>query len=114
MLEWAPNSRYGNHAFGFATFAEFVAGRQGILPLLSEYSPYALVSSDDPGVCMVFGHAPAIGQDQKDPTHTANFGLKLAEHCATFGIPVELVYPGAPNVVHTTPTQYLIDRLQTK
>jgi acetyl esterase/lipase len=114
MKEWTPNSKYGGHAFGFATFEEFVTSRDKILPLIAEYSPYALVSSDDPGVYMVFRDAPAIGQDQEDPTHTANFGVKLAEYCATKGVPAELVYPGAPNMVHATPTDYLIATLKKK
>ncbi len=114
MKEWTPNSTYGGHAFGFDTFAEFIASREKILPLLAEYSPYALVSADDPGVYMTFRSAPAIGRDQKDPTHTANFGVKLAEHCATKGVAAELVYPGAPNVTHATPTDYLIAKLKQK
>ena len=111
MKAWTPNSTYGGHAFGFANFAEFLAGREKILPLIAEYSPYALVSADDPGVYMTFRAAPAIGQNLKDSTHTSNFGVKLAEHCGAKGVPAELVYPGAPNVVHATPTDYLIATL---
>ena len=111
MKSWTPNSTYGGHAFGFANFAEFLAGREKILPLIAEYSPYALVSADDPGVYMTFRAAPAIGQNLKDSTHTSNFGVKLAEHCGAKGVPAELVYPGAPNVVHATPTDYLIATL---
>jgi len=56
MKEWTPNSRYGGHTFGFAgdpktklsQFDEFLAKRDTILPWIAEYSPYALVSADDP------------------------------------------------------------------
>ena len=112
MKEWTPNSTYGGHAFGFKTFAEFLTGRETILPLIAEYSPYALVSSDDPAVYMTFGAPPAIGQDQKDPTHTANFGVKLAEHCATKGVSAEVNYPGAKDVKHDSTTAYLIAKLK--
>ena len=112
MKAWTPSSTYGGHAFGFATFAEFLAGRDKILPLLAEYSPYALVSADDPGVYMTYRAAPALGQNLKDSTHTSNFGVKLAEHCSARGVPAELVYPGAPNVVHATPTDYLMAKLK--
>ncbi len=112
MKEWTPNSTYGGHAFGLGTFAEFLAAREKILPLIAEYSPYALVSSDDPAVYMTFGAPPAIGQNQKDPTHTANFGVKLAEHCATKGVPAEVAYPGAKDVKHATPTDFLIAKLK--
>jgi len=114
MKAWTPNSNYGGHAFGFANFAEFLARREEILPLIAEYSPYALVSADDPGVYLTYRAAPALGQNLKDPTHTSNFGVKLAEHCSAKGVPAELVYPGVPNVVHATPTDYLIAKLKHK
>jgi hypothetical protein len=71
------------------------------------------VSRDDPPVYLIYSAPPALGQDQKDPTHTANFGVKLQEHCAATGVACELVYPGAPNVKHSTPTAYLIATLKT-
>lgn len=111
MKAWTPNSRYGGHAFGFGNFAKFLAGREKILPLIAQYSPYALVSRDDPGVYLTYSRPPAIGEDQQDPTHTANFGVKLQEHCKANGVACELVYPGAPNVEHVTPTDYLIATL---
>ena len=112
MKEWTPNSKYGGHAFGFGNFVRFLAGREHVLPLIEEYSPYALVSKDDPGVYLIYSRAPAIGEEQKDPTHTSNFGVKLQEHCKTIGVECELVYPGAPNVKHKTPTDYLIASLK--
>ena len=112
MQEWTPNSKYGGHAFGFKTFPEFLAGRESILPLIAEYSPYALVSSDDPPVFMAFSDVPAIGQEQKDPTHTSNFGVKLAEHCASKGVQAEVSCPGSSTAKHTSATHFLIDHLK--
>ena len=112
MKEWTPNSRYGGHAFGKKKFAEFLAERKEILPWIAEYSPYALVSSDDPPAALFYRSAPAIGKDQKDPTHTSNFGVKLREHCEELGVKCEVTYPGAVGVVHETPTDYLIATLK--
>ncbi|WP_417737219.1 family 16 glycoside hydrolase [Rosistilla oblonga] len=120
MKEWTPNSRYGGHAFGFrgnsekklSAFDEFLAKRDTILPWIAEYSPYALVSSDDPSVYLSYSSAPALGKKQKDPTHTANFGVKLQEHCEQAGVDCELVYPGAADVQHPTTTDYLIWKLK--
>jgi len=112
MREWTPNSVYGGHAFGFANFAEFLAARDTIGPLIAEYSPYALVTADDPPVSMIFNAAPSLGQPQRDPTHTANFGVKLGERCAASGVMAEVVYPGAPDVKHPTPTDFLIATLR--
>ena len=120
MKEWTPNSRYGGHAFGFAgdkekklsQFDEFLAKRDTILPWIAEYSPYALVTKDDPAIYLNFRTPPALGQDQKDPTHTANFGVKLQEHCKANGVECELVYPGATDVKHATAQEYLIEKLK--
>jgi acetyl esterase/lipase len=120
MKEWTPNSRYGGHAFGFtgnkekkqSQFEEFLANREKILPWIAEYSPYALVTKGDSPVALYFGGAPALGQEQKDPTHTANFGVKLQERCKEIGVPCELVYPGAPDVKHPTALAYLLETLK--
>lgn len=120
MKDWTPNSTYGGHAFGFAPdkekkttqFQEFLTGREKILPWIAEYSPYALVTSDDPPVYLTFGGPPNVGKDEKDPTHSANFGVGLQEKCQKEGVECELVYPDAPNVKHKTVPEYLIDKLK--
>jgi arylsulfatase len=120
MKEWTPNSRYGGHAFGFmrsadkrdSQFAEFLAARDRLLPVINQYSPYALVSADDPPIYLQYGAPPALGQEQKDPTHSANFGVKLKERLDEAGVPCELVYPGAAGVQHPSVTDYLLARLR--
>ena len=114
MKEWTPNSRYGGHAFGLRNFAHFLEERDSILPWIKEYSPYALVSKGDPPIYMIYTAKPAIGKAQKDPTHTANFGVKLQEHLVANEVACELVYPGAPDVKHETPTAFLISTLKRK
>jgi len=116
MKEWTPNSKYGGHAFlpgkERPTFEAFLAAREKILPWIAEYSPYALVSSDDPPVYLSFSAPPALGQEQKDPTHTANFGVKLQEHCKANGVTAELFYPGVTDVKAKTTNEYLIAKLK--
>jgi acetyl esterase/lipase len=120
MKEWTPNSRYGGHAFGFMTdpknrdsmFAEFLANRESVLPWIKEYSPYEWVSKDDPPVYLNYSVAPAPGQEQKDPTHTSNFGVKLQERAKSVGAMCDLYYPGATGVGHTTVQSYLLERLK--
>jgi hypothetical protein len=63
---------------------------------------------------MSYGSPPALGKDEKDPTHTANFGIKLQEHCVANHVDCELSYPGAPDAPHAAPADYLIDRLKAK
>lgn len=120
MKDWIPNIGYGGHAFGFRgdkakglnQFQEFHASRDKILPWIAEYSPYALVTSDDPPVYLFYKIPPALGQPQKDATHSANFGVKLQEHCKAQGVDCELVYPRAPGVKHKNAEVYLIDVLK--
>ncbi|MEQ1752372.1 MAG: alpha/beta hydrolase, partial [Prosthecobacter sp.] len=122
LIEWTPNSRYGGHAFGFmdpndkktrdTRFAEFLEKRESVLKWIKMYSPYELVSKDDPAVYLLYSSAPAIGQPQKDPTHTANYGVKLQEHCQSIGTKCELVYPGAPVVKHKGIAEFLIATLK--
>ncbi len=116
MKEWTPNSKYGGHAFlpgkERPTFEAFLAAREKILPWIAEYSPYALVTSDDPPVYLYFSAPPALGQEQKDPTHTANFGVKLQEQCRAKGVTAELFYPGVTDVKAKTTNEYLITKLK--
>ncbi|MBP9223431.1 MAG: alpha/beta hydrolase [Verrucomicrobiales bacterium] len=122
LREWTPNSRYGGHAFGFMdphdlksrdkSFAEFYEKRESVLKWIKMYSPYEHVSKGDPPVYLIYSAPPAIGQEQKDPTHTANYGVKLQEHCRSLGLKCELVYPGAPEVTHASMADFLTDTLK--
>jgi len=120
MKEWILNGSYGAHAFGFKgdrarnipPFDEFLAKRETILPWIAEYSPYALVTADDPPIYLIYEAAPAVGREQKNPTHSANFGVKLQEKLRSVGVACELAYPGASGVKHTPLHEYLIEKLK--
>ena len=111
MKDWTPNSRYGGHAFGKASFAEFLEDREEIADWIAEFSPYANVTPDDPPVYLFYNAKPGLGEPQKDPTHTSNFGVKLCEECAEKGVKCELVYPGADGVEHETTGDFLVEML---
>lgn len=123
LIKWTPNSRYGGHAFGFmnpnnlksrdSSFDEFLKKRKSVLKWIKMYSPYDLVSKDDPDVYLYYpSGAPSIGKDQKDPTHTSNYGLKFKEHCDKIGVNCEFVYNGATNVKHQGIKEFLIEKLK--
>lgn len=125
MHDWTPNSRYGGHAFGLmpdphntktrdTMFSQFLAAREQLLPWIREYSPYAHVSADDPAIYLKYNTAPAMGQNEKDPTHTANFGIGLQKRLHEAGVTCELVYPGAPNMQHRQIQEYLVEKLTAK
>lgn len=116
MREWTPNSKYGGHAFGIQGkgFEGFYIARPKILSWINEYSPYALVSKDDPPVALYYTAKPELGKPQTDPTHTSNFGVKLQEHCQTIGTECHLAYPGVATPEYPTPTDFLIRKLTNK
>lgn len=112
MKEWTPNSKYGGHAFGLHPFDAFLKNRNEIMPWIKEYSPFANVTEDDPPIFLQYKSPPALGQVQKDPTHTSNFGIKLQEHCIANGVKCELYYPNGPKTTHTDTTAFLISQLK--
>lgn len=122
MKEWTPNSRYGGHAFGcngdkdkkLSGFDHFLAERDKIMPWIKQYSPYELVSKDDPPIAMSYGGPPAMGKEEKDPTHTCNFGVKLEEKLKSVGVECHLIYPGTPDTKYKNCTEFLIDKLKAK
>lgn len=121
MKAWISNSRYGGHAFDVnkgnnndERFAYFLEHRAEVLRWIKEYSPIEHASVDDPPVYLFYNHPPAMGERQKDPTHSANFGVALKETLAGLGVACELVYPGAPDVKHDSRAAYLIAALKQK
>ena len=60
---------------------------------------------------ITFSAVPNLGKDEKDPTHTANFGVKLQEHCKANGVTCELYYPGIEGIAKSA-TEYLVKKLK--
>lgn len=114
MKQWIPNSKYGGHAFGFGrdSFKPFLAARNEILPQIEKYSPYAQLTSDDPPTFLYYPIAPGNGKPEKDPTHSATFGVKLEQKAKKLGVPCELVHAKVKNPPHTNATDFLITALK--
>ena len=115
MVEWTPNSKYGGHAFGKKSFKEFLESRDEIMPWIKEFSPYHLVSKDDPPVLIQYGRPSEVGEPQRDPTHTANFGTGLKQHCDKAGVTCLLIYKATEeDGPYPSPTDFLIATLKAK
>jgi acetyl esterase/lipase len=115
LREWMPNYTYGAHAFGLPNFQALYDKRDKILKWIKEYSPIYHVSKDDPPIYMEFPNQtvpPVVGQKQKDPTHSAVQGLKLAERLRAVGVEVVVVYPGRPDAHYHSAAQFLIEHLK--
>jgi acetyl esterase/lipase len=125
LREWIPNAIYAGHAFGFAApgrsrpeeFELLLANREKVLPWIKEYSPIELVSGDDPPIYLDYPNqktAPALGQQEADPTHSAMYGVKLAERLNSAGVEVVVSYPQRPDTKYGSITKFLIDKLTAK
>jgi Tol biopolymer transport system component/acetyl esterase/lipase len=121
---WMPNMRYGGHAFGFrkpgqtgrdAEFQAFYDHREEVLPWIREYSPYEHAGPGDPPVFLDYPaqDKPAvIGEDQRDPTHSAVMGLTLLEKLRESGDEAHLAYPGHKDPDYANCTEFLLAKLK--
>jgi acetyl esterase/lipase len=123
LRDWIPGLEYGGHAFGLVAetggkdvaIARFQAAREKILPWIAEYSPYALVSADDPPVYLHYeSPPPSVPGEEKDLVHSASFGVHLQARLKAAGVPCELAYPGAAATAHTTLADGIIALLKQK
>lgn len=123
LREWIPNSIYGGHAFGFAQkgrsraeeFELLIANREKVLPWIKEYSPIELVSKDDPPIYLDYPNQkapPAIGQKEADPTHSAMYGVQLAERMKAQGLECIVSYPGHQDEKYGSITKFLMTKLK--
>jgi acetyl esterase/lipase len=123
LRKWIPNAEYGGHAFGFAAkgrsrpeeFELLIPNRDRVLPWIKEYSPIELVSKDDPPILLVYPKEkgePKLGTPQKDPTHSAIYGLKLEDKLKQAGVEVVLTYPARKDKAKlNTVRDFLITKL---
>lgn len=123
LREWIPNSIYGGHAFGFAQkgrtraqeFDLLIENREKVLPWIKEYSPIELVSKDDPPIYLDYPNQktpPMVGQKEADPTHSAMYGVKLAEKLEANGIEAIVSYPGQKDEKYGSIAKFLIAKLK--
>lgn len=123
LADWIPNNNYGGHAFGYvwdrsdktAEFRSFLADRKSVAAWIGKYSPYALVTGDEPPVYLYYKSGPpARGVTQNDPTHSSNHGALLAEKLGQAGVEYEFVHAGSVAPRFQTPADYLIHQLKRK
>jgi acetyl esterase/lipase len=125
LREWIPNAVYGGHAFGFAgkgrgrpeEFELLIANREKVLPWIKEYSPIELVTADDPPIYLDYPNQkrpPAAGQEEADPTHSAMYGVKLAEKLTSAGTEVIVSYPARQDKKYGSINAFLIEKLSAK
>jgi acetyl esterase/lipase len=123
LREWIPNAEYAGHAFGFAAkgrsraeeFELLLPNRDKLLPWIKEYSPIEHVSKDDPPIYLDYPNQkspPKVGQKEADPTHSAMYGVKLAEKLEAAGVEAVLSYPGHQDEKYGSVAKFLIAKLK--
>jgi hypothetical protein len=91
-----------------------LAERERVLPWIREYSPYELVSRDDPAIYLEYPNQkdePVLGGKEPDPTHSALYGLQLQVRCRELGVGCDVVYPGHHDSPYANSNRYLIEQL---
>jgi acetyl esterase/lipase len=125
VREWIPNAIYGGHAFGFAgkgrkrpeEFELLIANREMVSQWFKEYSPIELVSSDDPPIYLNYPDQkapPVAGQETTDPTHSAVYGIKLAEKLKAVGVEAVVSYPQEPDKKYGSNEKFFLQKLKAK
>jgi acetyl esterase/lipase len=126
LRSWMPNMRYGGHAFGFrrpdpqgrdSEFQRFYDHREEVLHWIKEYSPYEHAGPGDPPIFLDYPsqEKPArLGEEQKDPTHSAVMGVTLQEKLRENGDECHLAYPGHPDPDYASITEFLVVKLTGK
>ena len=92
-----------------------IANRDKVLPWIKEYSPIELVTSDDPPIYLDYPNQkspPAMGKEEADPTHSAMYGVKLAEKLQAAGVEAVVSYPGQQDEKYGSIAKFLIAKLK--
>lgn len=120
ILEWIPNGTYGGHAFGYvwdrsdftSEIRSFLADRENVMDWIKEYSPYELVSKNDPPVYLYYRDTPGKGTEPKDPTHTSTYGALLIEKLEAVGVDYTFMHAGVEDPEFKDCEAYLIHQLK--
>ncbi|MBC2606117.1 alpha/beta hydrolase [Pelagicoccus albus] len=122
--EMSPNAWYGGHAFGFdyslekgerdELFAVFYERRDEVDEWIQKYSPIEYASAGDPPIYLYYKYEPGFGARQKDPTHSANFGVLLYEKLRVVGVECDFYYPNSKLTTYDSMENYVIDKLLEK
>ena len=95
VREWIPKATYGAHAFNKKTLDEVLEDRDKLLPWINEYSPWALVTKDDPPTVLSYGGKadfPDLSEHPFAKVHSAAYGIGLKRRCDEVGVSCDIVY----------------------
>jgi hypothetical protein len=125
MAEWMPGITYGPHAFGVsgsgrtgeAAFQEFLDRRGEWLEkgYIQDFSPWALVTPDDPPVYLEYPGSPLDpkpGETVEWQTHSPRFGYQLKKRMNEVGVECLLTYEGVKDPEFPSMTAFFVKKLK--
>jgi acetyl esterase/lipase len=100
MQEWVPGVEYGAPSWG-CSFPDSLKRRDELLPVISQWSPDALLTKDAPPIYIQYDWGltkPDNVKDAEYKVHSPLFGLGLQKLAQKLGVTCYVKYPGqSPN-----------------
>jgi acetyl esterase/lipase len=98
-------------AWGAASNQELIDNDAAIRPYLAKYSAYENLTSDDPPMLMTYKLAPEMGQFQKDPYHSPNYGQPFHDKAVSLGVESHFHHSQTTESGNTKVIDFLTDKL---
>jgi len=96
MQEWVPGVEYGAPSWGYS-FSESLQKRDELLPVISQWSPEALLNKDTPPIYFEYDYG-ATKPDNVDEmgykVHSPGFGLGFQKMAKELGVTCYVKFPG--------------------
>lgn len=96
MQEWVPGVAYGAPSWGYS-FADSLIKRDELLPVISQWSPDALLNKDTPPIYIQYDWGlvkPDNVRDVEYKVHSPLFGLGFQKLAQKLGVTCYVKYPG--------------------
>ena len=113
MQEWVPGVEWGVPAWG-CSFAESLKRREELLPLISKWSPDALVGKDSPPIYFEYTLGltkPADVKEMPYLVHSPRWGLGFQKLAQERGATCYLRFPGHPSEKYKDMWDFMLKEL---
>jgi hypothetical protein len=113
MQEWVPGVEWGVPAWG-CSFAESLKRREELLPLISKWSPDALVGKGSPPIYFEYAFGltkPADIKEMPYLVHSPRWGLGFQKMAQERGATCYLRFPGHPSEKFTDMWDFMVREL---
>ena len=115
MQEWVPGVQWGVPAWG-CTFAESLKRREELLPLISQWTPEALLNSQTPPIYFENNWGLTKPDDVKETdylVHSPRWGLGFQKMAQQRGVTCYVKYPDHPSEKYADIWDFLVQQLRS-